>query len=346
MFADIMLQRMYRSSYLLRLTLVIMIACGFINPTELRSQECEKVKITDFPQKDLQQNLDTITTKKQDSYKYYYGIGVPIDYTKARQLAFIEMKIDSSGYDPFEGPSILMMLYANGFGVKRNLDISLRLACANVNGAQAEIEGRMQHLRDLMSKSGSKTIDTFDICDDITSGYMMGWCSSLESEKAEIQRTARINSIIAHWSPGELSAYKKLRQTASKFFSKKLDNEVDLSGTARAMVEINENDKLEDDFENKIVNSDKCDFRNYSLADLQKADKELNAVYLKILGIKNFEWGTVNQSGIKSTQREWIKYRDAWASFVAIKCPQVSLTSIKTLITKLRIEDLKSFLDQ
>jgi uncharacterized protein YecT (DUF1311 family) len=314
-----------------------------INSLDARSQECEKVKIIDFPEKDLPTDFNPAQVQDKKSYKYYYGIGVNIDYVKARHLAFVEMKIHGDNEDIFEGSSILLMLYANGFGVERNLDLCIRLACANVEGATAEIEGRIEHLKEIKA---AHSRDTFDICDDITSGLMMGMCESIRSELAKVNRENKIDSIIKNWSQKDRRAYGQLRKVASDFFEERTGWEVDLSGTARAMFEIEESDALEDDFQKHVSNSDNCAFKKYSQQDYIKTDKLLNDLYLKIMGSKEFEWGTVTKEGIKKTQRKWIQYRDAWATFAKVKCAQVDENSLKTIITKERIEQLKGFLEE
>ena len=172
---------------------ILQVLAILITPLALKSQDCKKVKITDFPAKDRPSAFAREQLKGKQSYKYYYGIGVAVDYVKARRIAFIEMEKKGNNEGDFEGSSILMMLYANGFGVKRNLDLSIRLACANVGGANAEVEGRVQHLKEMKSDGSD---EVFDICDDITSGYMEGMCQSIHSEKADIERKLKVNSII------------------------------------------------------------------------------------------------------------------------------------------------------
>jgi uncharacterized protein YecT (DUF1311 family) len=329
-------------SSIIRFAFILQLAANLIIPLKLKSQECVGVKISDFPKRDLPSNFDTAKSKPESSYKYYYGIGVPIDYVKARNLAFIEMKTNGDKEDFFEGSAILMMIYANGFGVERNLDISIRLACANVWGADAEIEGRVQHLKNRQSNIST---DTFDICDDITSGLMEGMCQSIQSEKKVVIRNSKIDSIIIHWSQKNRITYNKFREAASGFYDFRTHFEVDLTGTARAMFALEESDDLEDDFFSKIVQSDKCSFSRYSLSDFEKADKALNLIYSKIMNQKESEWsrieGAITKEGIKKTQKKWILYRDAWVSFGTAKCPEASSISLKTLITKERVKQLQ-----
>jgi hypothetical protein len=128
---------------------------------ETIAQDCPMVKLSDLPKGDLPNEAERLQLKslKKESGDYYYGIGVPINYITARHLAFTEW--DTSGVEnPFSGAAILLMIYANGYGVKRNLDLCIKLAYVNVPGASAEIEGRVAHLKEIEQKSSS---DTFDI---------------------------------------------------------------------------------------------------------------------------------------------------------------------------------------
>jgi uncharacterized protein YecT (DUF1311 family) len=64
------------------------------------------------------------------------------------------------------------------------------------------------------------------------------------------------------------------------------------------------------------------------------------------MNVKKPEWGTVTKEGIKSTQRKWIRYRDAWVVFGGVRCPEITDTSWKTLITRERIAQLQDFVDE
>src|SRR5471032_2984865 len=73
--------------------------------------------------------------------------------------------------------AVLMMLYANGFGVPRDVDLALHYAC-QLEAAKAEMEARVAHL------AAARGIDRpfaqpFDQCDDITSGYMEAVCAAI-----------------------------------------------------------------------------------------------------------------------------------------------------------------------
>lgn len=306
------------------------------------AQDCPPVKLYDFPKKDLPVVMDRGLLKQGSSRQYYYGVGVPVDYVKARQLAFIEMDSLGENEDAFEGPSILMMLYANGLGVTRDLDLSIRLACGNVQGAPAELEGRVQHLKDLREKNAK---DTFDICDDVTSSRMSGSCAFLRSELAEIARQKRIDSVIGKWSAQEQGAYKKLRAAASAYFDASVESEIDLSGTARTSMQIDASEEWEEDFVQKIEECGPCRMADSSAAAAGKTDKELNALYNRIMKTTKANWGTITKEGIRSTQRLWIRYRDAWVALGAVRCPAVAADTWKALITRERVGQLKDIRD-
>ena len=81
--------------------------------------------------------------------------------------------------------------------------------------------------------------------------------------------------------------------------------------------------------------------KKYSKEDYLKADHQLNVVYAKIRDNTVSVYGSVTKEGVRKTQRRWIAYRDAWVVFGSIKCPGVSESSWKTMITKERIHDLQ-----
>jgi hypothetical protein len=83
--------------------------------------------------------------------------------------------------------AVLMMLYANGFGVPRDLDIAMHYACSLDFVAKAEMEARIAHLAKLQPGA------VFDQCDDITSGAMGGRCAEIGEAQALRVRQARLD---------------------------------------------------------------------------------------------------------------------------------------------------------
>jgi uncharacterized protein YecT (DUF1311 family) len=325
-----------------KIVFILKILIFLIIPLMSISQDCEKVKITDFPVNDLPNQTDRAHLKPGEAYKYYYGIGIQIDYVKARQMAFVD--IEKNGEEDYIGGyAILMMLYANGFGVERNLDLSIRLAYANVWGAPAEVESRIQHLTNM--KTGLSK-GTFDICDDITSGLMVGVCHGIRSELADVKRKQRMGYVIKKWTIQEKKAYQKLRNAANTFFDQSSRYEVDLTGTSRDAEMLDASDYLEDQFLSQIKKVARCSIKKkYSKKDFYEADGQLNGIYTKIKDNTTKIEGSVTKEGVRKTQRSWIQYRDAWAVFGTTKCPDSTEFWWKTMITNERIKQLEVLVD-
>ena len=274
-----------------------------------------------------------------ESANLYYGFDIKPDFVKARHCAYLEMDLGDTTV--FGGSATLMMIYANGYGVKKDADLAIKFAC-KLDGAPAEMEYRIQHLLDLKKSGGGKP---FDLCDDITSGYMQGHCAGREQRFADAERNRILSGILAKWGQNDKRGFALLRQSFDKFSKARISNEVDTSGTARAALQVEEESKLSKDLVTAVVQFEKGKLPRYTPTDFIKADRDLNMVYGKIQSKKDFHWGSVTQADIKHTQRAWLKYREAWVTFGRQKYPQVGEESWRTWLTRKRIAMLKEFLD-
>jgi hypothetical protein len=281
---------------------------------------CEQTAKTPIPSQDQ-------SGEKCNASDLYYGIGRPVDYVKARQCA----------YATDDYPT-LTMIYANAKGTPRNWELAIHFAC-KAGFAQAEIDGRVDHLVQLRDKHWQGS--DFDICDDITSGYMMGVCASRKEQQAEAQRQAQLNALMASWSEADKQAWRKLQTAMNQFFTARVANEVDLSGTARAAMEIEEEAALRDDLLTSLQSFSKGHLPAYSAENASKIDRQLNQVYQEIEKNSDFSMGTVDRAGVKKTQLMWLKYRDAWVAFGKVKYPQVDEDSWKTWLAEKRLKMLQ-----
>ncbi|HSX62186.1 MAG TPA: lysozyme inhibitor LprI family protein [Tahibacter sp.] len=276
-----------------------------------------------------------------DSEKLYYAHGATPDYADARRCAFLER--ENGDELVFGGSAVLMMIYANGDGVPRNIALAKQFACA-VQGAPAELDGRLQHL-DELAKAGGKT-ERFDLCDDITSGYMMGFCADHAADAAEVGRDRRVAALTASWSADHRAALAPLRAAADAYFDAVVDGEVDMSGTARGAMAVGARESLENAFVESLTAFEQGRFPDGDAAAFAAADKALNAAYAAT--IKRYKSdsaegiaGTVTPDGIRNAERAWIKYRDAWGAFGAKKYPAVSADAWRAYFTREREKALK-----
>lgn len=323
-------------------TLGLLIALGDALADGAASVEavCARYKDLPFPAADRPGPEAAKTLVGCDAEMLYYGIGRIPDPTAARNCAFAQM--DRGDDSVWGGAGILMMVYANGKGAQRNLDLAIKLACT-IGGAPAEIEGRLQHL-DTIRTAGIGHAD-FDLCDDITSGYMMGYCSAHVARVQQVSRSERLDRLTAKWAGGEKTSLRRLEKLADRYFEARVDYEVDASGTARAAMAISEDAALREDLLASLERFESGSLPRYSEPQFAAADARLNGVYTRVLSIPEFSHGTVTKGGIKATQRLWLKYRDAWVAFGKVKYPRVSATNWKAELTEKRIPMLEEFLD-
>lgn len=294
------------------------------------------VDITDFPATDRPSVEDRSLLSGCESKKFYYGIDEKIDHVKARKCAFLELERNSQLV--FGDYAILMMIYANGFGTTRDVDLAQKIALCHVGGSEAEITGRRSHLESLKTK---KSPGTFDLCDDITSGVMMGFCSSIKEEKKSAQRSQELKAISSSWSPKHQKAFTALGQKAYAFFKMRSLEEIDKSGSARSQQVIEDESLQRDQFKKAIVDFESGRYPSFDKNDLKKLDDELNAYYKVILNRKSSRTAGVYVNSVRKVQREWVDYKNMWVAFAALHYPRLPADNLRAWLTKLRLEQLK-----
>jgi uncharacterized protein YecT (DUF1311 family) len=172
---------------------------------------------------------------------------------------------------------------------------------------------------------------------------MQGFCAALQERFERTTRAGKLGEITSRWKPSEEEAFHRLQEAASVFFEASSRNEVDLSGTGRAVFEIEAEAALNDEFVAAIQHFEKGQLPRFSSSDFIGADRELNSVYSKIQAEPDSAViGTVTATGIKTAQRAWLSYREAWVKFGQVKYPEVTPDSWKTWLTQGRVKMLKN----
>src|SRR5215471_17613623 len=293
---------------------------------------CKLLAAKPLPSSDAPGAADLPSLAGCDAEALYYGIGRARDFVAARQCASAQMVAKEAPI--FGGSAILMMIYANGRGVPRDIDAALALAC-DVGGAPAELEGRLAHLRTL------KRGEVFDLCDDATSGFMGGACAAHEERFAAVRRDAKKRAATEGLPKEEL---ERLDATAAAFFEARSSNEVDLSGTLRAAFVTEERAKLEDGYIATLAKLRKKTF-SPPAGDFKEKDQELNRTYHRLMsatdaGDDALPMTTVTRAGIRATQRLWISYRDAFVVLATKVRPEVASDVWKAWLTDERTKML------
>jgi uncharacterized protein YecT (DUF1311 family) len=347
-----------RMSKALFLTLLALASANNL-PAQLADASADtQAKCAQYLKTPLPREAPTVAQPKKwpdcNSYKLYSGIGAKVDYVAARKCAWSERLAVRNGIEPrysdasvFGGSAMLAVLYANGEAVERNIPLALRLAC-EAEGAPAEISYRLQHLESLyraVPSSGAK----FTFCDDITSGFMEGFCAGLASEKADQDRSKPLNALSAGMSPIQKGAFIQLLKEEEAYARAHAAGEIDLAGTARAMFQIDAEQTLRGDFLAALQSFEASKYPEGSAKTYQETDALLNSAYRKAISNAEEhmkEYGAVQPNGIRDAERAWLRYRDAWVAFARLRYPDVSQEAWLILLTRDRTSILNgSFCD-
>jgi Lysozyme inhibitor LprI len=296
---------------------------------------CQPLLGRPFPDADRPTTAQRALLKPGDSVRYFYGIGVPVDYVKARHAAYLE--IDAHDSALIGGEQVLMMLYANGFGVPRNLPLAMSLACF-LEGAPAEMRGRIDHLEALASGPGKRP---FDLCDDVTSGMMEGVCAWLDEERARAKRERALARLTASWPDAHRAALNTLQQTAQAFQDARAAGELDLSGTLRNALIIGEEAAQRELILKAVERFERGKFPVHSAEDHARADAELNTAYAHALAaLKEGGMSTATPEGLRAAERAWLGYRKAFLAFVALRYGGAPSEAIDTWLIGVRTKQL------
>ncbi|WP_394000878.1 lysozyme inhibitor LprI family protein [Luteimonas sp. WGS1318] len=273
---------------------------------------------------------------------YYGADGTRGDPVAARHCAYRERGLgtETVSWDAlFGGSGVLMMVYANGEGVPRDLALARRFAC-EYGGAPAELHGRLAHLQAIADAGTGR----LDICDHITSGMMAGVCARRDAGFARVVRDRKWQTLQADWTPAQHVAWRSLRAAADAYFDHAGRDEVDLGGTARGAFAVQAREALESRLIEDVGAFERGGRPTQTAADLAALDRELNAVYRRTradlqAGAAAHEYslfGTVDADGVRETQRAWLRYREAWVSFAATRWPDAAADVWRAWLTHAR----------
>lgn len=266
-----------------------------------------------------------------------YGIGRAADPAAARACALREM---AAGENTTGGAATLATIYANGAGVPRDDDLAIAYAC-EIDGAPFETDGRVKHLA--TRKAKGLAAEPFDLCDDVTSGLMQGFCAERDGDRADAKRALALAELTAKLSAPARAAFTRLQKAEDDFVKRSADGEVDVSGTARGALIVGSQQMHRDGFLAALRAM--LSGQIGSAQPAREADRQLNATYGKVMALKDTAaLGTVTKSGIKDAQRAWLLYRDSFLAFARVAAPAVPPEALAAELTRARTKDLAAFL--
>lgn len=325
------MQKLLLSAFILALPGCLFSQTGVTDPLTLKI--CAQVKNTPVPASDRptpQQSRELINCKSKE---LYFGFDKSPDPTAARECAYVEMD-HGNLQQAFAGPSILMMVYANGKGAARNYDLALKFAC-EAPGGPGDVAGRVRQLE--RYKESNWHGDDFSICDHSGGKYLYGECAVLGEHFDHLDREQKLDSLAAHLKPSARDAFQNLRRAGAAFFQVEAAKGLDLS----ASFEVQERAFLERQFLQDLQQLANGDLPTATAPEAEKAEKEMQAAYEAAVAHKPSETSTVTSAGIKESQREWLRYRQAWLDFAKEQYPAVAPPSWNAWLDNQRTEMLQ-----
>ena len=282
-----------------------------------------------------------------NSYKLYSGIGTKVDFDAARKCAWKERLAIQAGLEPkytvasiVGGSAMLAVLYANGEGVEQSKPLALRFAC--------EAEVSPPGLKDIEALPEQAHLATkkFRYCDEAYTTFEMNYCAAYDAEIAAQKRRDAMDSLSRNWPPEHLGAFKALEDAEEKYVEAHGRGEVYQGGTIRNLRTNGVEERQRDKFLAAVQEFESGHLPKGTVGDFKKADAELHAIYQKAMKLaavpKEYDDGFSKPDGIRSAERAWLRYRDAWVEFAKLHYPGTDSNAWLTLLTTNRISSLRA----
>ena len=166
---------------------------------------------------------------------------------------------------------------------------------------------------------------------------MEGFCAAYDSEIGDQKRANAREKLLAQWPQPQRNAFSIVDKAEQAYASAHASGEIDLSGTARGMFEIDAEQSLRDDFLAAVESFEKGDLPSGTPAAAADADAHLNAAYRKAMeeaaSHQQDYAGAVKPEGIRDAERAWLKYCDAWIAFAKVRYPGIRGDAWLTLLS-------------
>jgi hypothetical protein len=246
---------------------------------------------------------------------------------KAAQWAASGGATDPEIIDPMSG-LVLAMLYGNGEGVARNLPLARQFVCQYSDGIQGDEPA--QHLKDFDRIMGQGR--QFDVCDN--SGGSFGReavyvCLGLQQDR-RAEEIRQLEAAISAASTPQLKGSFLALSSAWQAFHKAygiMDAALCDGGTGCGP--ITEDDDLTmtaswlaalKDLQNGVAPA-----ADTAPSTFSQLDRNLNAKYRDSLSeLGGCEDDHCPAAQIRSADRAWLKYREAWVQFGTLRWPSIT----------------------
>ncbi|HEY5993925.1 MAG TPA: hypothetical protein VIU46_04905, partial [Gallionellaceae bacterium] len=251
---------------------------GAVLPERIDLQkECQSVKGLQPPKEDMPSKalLDSVVGCNAETI--YYDAksrtgATKADWEKVRACAILT-----------NNNTYLMMLYANGYGVKQNLDLAIKYACVG-NNMFVDPAYLVTALEDVRSASGSMS-KPFDVCDYAGITPAVNRCSGIREMERHSQREQRLTEFGRQLTPAQKASFEQLSHAAGGFSSGHGDEIDEYSGAGSGRVAFVADARMEEGehFLDDIGQAENNQFPAYTQEQFAELDRELNEVYKNIV---------------------------------------------------------------
>jgi uncharacterized protein YecT (DUF1311 family) len=319
---------------------------------------CSAVEKLPVPTVTPESSADASWLKSCAEDDLYYGASPRqnVDYPAARRCALYAWNVE---HGPAPGNSddagdvydfstqTLVMIYSNGDGVPRNLDLAMHIACKEAFPLQDPESDRQNELVQVILELARMKSETsparFDYCNG--EAQLSDWpekrvCESIHTRLARKKREAHLAELVAPWTQAQKDAFARARDAFSQF--EELEEHAE--NTCPVPVEIctmDINDRLETEFAAEIDRFEQGRLPAFTHQQYGDAKFALNQTYQQLLTATYQSHGNL-MLRMRDAERAWPAYRDAFADFAKLRWPSVSADSWLTFLTNERMKQLKN----
>ena len=187
-------------------------------------------------------------------------------------------------------------------------------------GAPAEIDAPRAPPRAAEGEGWTGT--DFSLCDDAASGMMRGHLRRPRpAHRPRPTGPAPSRPCRPRWSPAERAAFAPLRRAEAAFVDARGQGEVDQSGSGRGRLRgARPRRRPSGPSRELLADAEAGRIAPASAADAKAAQEVLDASFAGLMArVPGLARTTsITAAGLVSSQRSWLRYRDAWLSFARV----------------------------
>lgn len=237
---------------------------------------------------------------------------------------------------------VLMMLYANGLGVARDLKIARHYACT-LPGAPAEMEDRIAHLVKLEQAPDSAG---FDLCDDLSSGELEGRCQGFYARAQTRALQRQLAALSLRLSAPQRTLLARLAAAEARFADLHGDEETDRSGSWQVGDTIEASSAIHWQFAADLQALENgrpalppaAALPALAAGQQQRYDSLAHAATDPHQRLGD---SSITPDGVRHTQQAWQAYRDAWLAFARARYPTIDPDALAAGLNRQRLGQLQ-----